>query len=39
MHTKSCLENVMERASHKWENNIRLHLREIGWEVNSSGSG
>jgi len=39
MHTKFWLENLNGRPRRKWEYNIKLGLREIRWELDSSGSG
>jgi hypothetical protein len=35
MHTKFWLENLkrpFRQPRHRWENNIRRYLKEIGWE-------
>jgi hypothetical protein len=35
MHTKFWLENLKRscrKSRHRWEDNIRMDLREIGWE-------
>jgi hypothetical protein len=32
-HTKFWLENLKVRPRHRWEDNIRMYHREIGWEV------
>jgi hypothetical protein len=37
MHIKFWLEDLrgskpLGRLTHRWENNIKVHLKEIGWE-------
>jgi hypothetical protein len=32
MQTIFCLENLKGRPGHRWEVNIIMNLREIGWE-------
>jgi hypothetical protein len=32
-------ERPLGRSSPRWENNIRIHLREMGWVLNSTDTG
>jgi hypothetical protein len=34
-------KGLLERPRHRWEDNIRIDLREVGWQcvIDSSGSG
>jgi hypothetical protein len=32
-------KRLLGRPRHRWEDNIRMDLREIGWEVMGCGSG
>lgn len=41
MHTEMSLENLKgrDRIRHRWEDNIKAYLHEVGCRLNSAASG